>query len=115
MIPAQTLYPRTGDTNTIYLNQAITNPAITVGDYTMYHEFEYDPVLFEKKNVLYQYPINHDRLKIGKFCSIASGVRFLFNRCFTKPGDWTRRTLPRHGTTKAILKSAMMYGSAIRR
>lgn len=79
MIPAQTLYPRTGDTNTIYLNQAITNPAITVGDYTMYHEFEYDPELFEKKNVLYQYPINHDRLKIGKFCSIASGVRFLFN------------------------------------
>lgn len=65
MIPAQTLYPRTGDKNTIYLNQAITNPAITVGDYTMYHEFEYDPVLFEKKNVLYQYPINHDRLKIG--------------------------------------------------
>lgn len=128
MIPAQTLYPRTGDKNTIYLNQAITNPAITVGDYTMYHEFEYDPVLFEKKNVLYQYPINHDRLKIGKFCSIASGVRFLLRpttrwarfqpirfRCFTKPGDWTCRTLPGHGTTKAILKSAMMYGSAIRR
>ena len=42
----------------------------------MYHEFAYDPRLFETNNVLYQYPINHDRLIIGKFCSIASGVRF---------------------------------------
>uniref|UniRef100_UPI0024931888 CatB-related O-acetyltransferase n=2 Tax=Lachnospiraceae TaxID=186803 RepID=UPI0024931888 len=29
--------------------------------------------------VLYHYPINHDRLIIGKFCSLACGVRFLFN------------------------------------
>ena len=45
----------------------------------MYHSCEGDPTLFEKKNVLYHYPINRDRLVIGKFCSIASGVRFLFN------------------------------------
>ena len=45
----------------------------------MYHEFAYDPRLFETNNVLYQYPINRDRLIIGKFCSIASCVRFLFN------------------------------------
>ena len=28
--------------------------------------------------VLYHYPINHDRLVIGKFCSIACGTKFLF-------------------------------------
>lgn len=57
----------------------ITNPAIHVGDYTMYNDFVNDPVGFEKNNTLYHYPINHDRLIIGKFCSIACGAKFLFN------------------------------------
>ena len=35
--------------------------------------------MFEQNNVLYHYPINKDKLIIGKFCSIACGVRFLFN------------------------------------
>jgi len=78
-IPEKKIYPRTGDRQTIYLKDAITNPDITVGDYTMYNDFTKDPILFEKNNVLYQYPINHDRLVIGKFCSIACGARFLFN------------------------------------
>ena len=38
-----------------------------------------DPCLFEQNNVLYHYPINHERLIIGKFCSIACGAKFLFN------------------------------------
>ena len=29
--------------------------------------------------MLYHYPINHERLIIGKFCSIACGAKFLFN------------------------------------
>ena len=29
--------------------------------------------------MLYHYPINHDRLIIGKFCSIACGAKFVFN------------------------------------
>jgi virginiamycin A acetyltransferase len=37
-----------------------------------------DPKKFEKNNVLYHYPINKDRLIIGKFCSIACGAKFLF-------------------------------------
>lgn len=73
------IYPRTGDRETVYLKNVITNPAIQVGDYTMYNDFVNDPALFEKNNVLYHYPVNHDRLKIGKFCSIACGARFLFN------------------------------------
>lgn len=73
------IYPRTGDYQTVYLNQVIANPNIIVGDYTMYNDFVNDPTEFEKNNVLYHYPINGDRLIIGKFCSIACGVKFLFN------------------------------------
>ena len=45
----------------------------------MYNDFVHDPRMFEQNNVLYHYPINHDKLIIGKFCSIACGVKFLFN------------------------------------
>ena len=78
-IPVKQIYPRTGDKETIYLKHVITNPNITVGDFTMYNDFVNDPALFEKNNVLYHYPINHDKLQIGKFCSIACGAKFLFN------------------------------------
>lgn len=78
-IPENQVYPRTGDQQTIYLKNVITDPSITVGEYTMYNDFINNPKLFEKMNVLYHYPINHDRLLIGKFCSIACGARFLFN------------------------------------
>lgn len=78
-IPEKNIYPRTGDKQTIYLKNVITDDAIIVGEYTMYNDFVNDPKLFEKNNVLYHYPINHDKLIIGKFCSIACGARFLFN------------------------------------
>lgn len=79
MAAANNIYPRTGDTHTVYLKNVITNPNIEVGDYTMYNDFVNDPAGFERNNVLYHYPINHDKLIIGKFCSIACGVKFLFN------------------------------------
>ena len=78
-IPEKQIYPRTGDRRTVYLKNVVANPNITVGDYTMYNDFRDDPTLFEQNNVLYHYPVNHDRLIIGKFCSIACGARFLFN------------------------------------
>lgn len=78
-IPENKIYPRTGDKETIYLKNVIKNCNIEVGDYTMYNDFVNDPTLFEKNNVLYHYPINHDKLIIGKFCSIACGAKFLFN------------------------------------
>ncbi|SCH03309.1 Streptogramin A acetyltransferase [uncultured Clostridium sp.] len=79
MADSKKLYPRTGDTQTIYLKNAITSPDIVMGDYTMYNDFADNPIKFEQNNVLYHYPINHDRLLIGKFCSIACGAKFLFN------------------------------------
>ena len=45
----------------------------------MYHDFVNDPINFEKKNILYHYPMNHDKLMIGKYCSIACGAKFIFN------------------------------------
>jgi len=72
------IYPRTGDRETVYLKNVVTNPNIQIGEYTMYNDFVHDPRHFEKNNVLYQYPINGDSLRIGKFCSIACGAKFLF-------------------------------------
>lgn len=79
MADSKKIYPRTGDMQTVYLKNVITKPNIEAGDYTMYNDFVNDPGEFEKNNVLYHYPINHDRLIIGKFCSIACGAKFLFN------------------------------------
>lgn len=73
------IYPRTGDKQTVYLNAVIKDPQIEVGDYTIYNDFIADPLLFEKNNVLYHYPILREKLIIGKFCSIACGTKFLFN------------------------------------
>lgn len=73
------IYPRTGDQETVYLKSVVTDPSIMVGDFTMYNDFVNDPRQFEKNNVQYYYPINHDKLVIGKFCSIACGAKFLFN------------------------------------
>lgn len=73
------MYPRTGDMQTVYLKSVITRPTIEVGDYTIYNDFVNNPMDFEKNNVLYHYPVNNDRLVIGKFCSIACGAKFIFN------------------------------------
>ena len=78
-IPAKKWYPHPGDMQTIYLRQAITDPAISVGEYTIYNDFIQDPAGFERNNVLYHYPIHREQLIIGKFCSIACGAKFLFN------------------------------------
>lgn len=77
-ISEKKIYPRTGDTQTVYLKNVITESGIEIGDYTMYNDFVNDPRDFEKNNVLYHYPINGDKLKVGKFCSIACGAKFLF-------------------------------------
>lgn len=71
------IYPRTGDRETVYLKNVVTDPSIVVGDFTMYNDFVHDPRQFERNNVLYHYPVNHDKLIIGKFCSIACGAKFL--------------------------------------
>ncbi len=79
MIPQWKIYPRSQGHSTVYLQNVVTDPSITVGEYTTYDDFVQDPRDFQRNNVLYHYPINQERLVIGKFCSIACGVKFLFS------------------------------------
>ena len=79
MIPQWKIYPRSQGHSTVYLQNVVTDPSITVGEYTTYDDFVNDPREFQKNNVLYHYPVNQERLVIGKFCSIACGAKFLFN------------------------------------
>lgn len=79
MIPQWKIYPRSQGHSTVYLKNVVTDPSIEVGEYTIYDDFVRDPRDFQRNNVLYHYPINHERLIIGKFCSIACGAKFLFN------------------------------------
>ncbi|GJM35190.1 MAG: Vat family streptogramin A O-acetyltransferase [Saprospiraceae bacterium] len=60
-----------------FLKNIIQNPNIIVGDYTYYDDFE-DVHNFEK-NVKYHFDFIGDKLIIGKFCMIASGVTFIMN------------------------------------
>lgn len=72
------IMPANGE-NMCFLKNAITKSNIIVGDYTYYHDFE-SVDDFEDKSVLYHFdPENY--LKIGKFCSIASGIQFLMSSC----------------------------------
>jgi len=73
----ETLYPIKGIMRTVYLKNIITNPQIIVGNYTYYDDPE-DVSNFEK-NVLYLFDFIGDRLIIGNFCQIATGVRFIMN------------------------------------
>ncbi len=72
------IYPREFDSQIVYLKNVITKPNIEVGDYTIYNDYVNDPRDFEKNNVLYHYPVNNDKLIVGKFCSIACGAKFMF-------------------------------------
>ena len=45
------IYPRTGDKETVYLKDVVSNPNIQVGEFTIYNDFVNDPRDFEKKNV----------------------------------------------------------------
>jgi virginiamycin A acetyltransferase len=68
------LHPVEGQDGVVFLKPLITSPNIEVGEYT-YYDDPVDPRAFERDAVLYAFgPV---RLTIGRFCAIASGVRFL--------------------------------------
>lgn len=73
------VYPREGELQTVYLKSVVDDPNITIGKYSMYNDFCHDPRDFQKNNVLYHYPVNHDRLIMGRYCSVACGAKFIFN------------------------------------
>lgn len=94
MIPRWKIYPRSQGHSTVYLQNVVTDPSIEVGEYTIYDDFVHDPRDFQRNNVLYHYPINQERLVIGKFCSIACGAKFLFNSGNHALGSLSTYTFP---------------------
>jgi len=69
-----TLHPVAGHPRVVFLKPLIRSPKIEVGDYSYYDDPD-DPTAFEEKNVLYAY--GPERLVIGRYCALATGVRFV--------------------------------------
>jgi virginiamycin A acetyltransferase len=70
-------YPLMGYNRLCFLKNIVKNPNIIVGDYTYYDDFE--SVENFEKNVKYHFDFTGDKLIIGKFCMIASDVKFIMN------------------------------------
>ena len=68
------LHPVEGQDRVVYLRPLVTDPRIEVGEYTYYDDPD-DALGFERTAVLYAY--GPERLIIGRYCAIASGVRFV--------------------------------------
>lgn len=67
------IFPVEGCKTVTYVRPTVTNPNIIVGDFTYFSDTDFE------KHVLHHYDFNGDRLIIGKFCQIASGVTFIMN------------------------------------
>ena len=67
------LHPVPGYDKEIYVRPAVSDPRIIVGDFTYIADSDFE------SHVTHFYPWSRDRLIIGKFCQIASGVEFMMN------------------------------------
>ena len=68
-----TVHPIAGYEEEIYVKPTVSNPNIIVGDFTYIADSEFE------SHVTHHYKWNGDKLIIGKFCQIASGVEFVMN------------------------------------
>lgn len=68
-----TIYPIKGYEKEIYVKPTIKNNNIIVGDFTYIADSDF------ASHVTHHYDFNNDKLIIGKFCQIASGVEFIMN------------------------------------
>jgi virginiamycin A acetyltransferase len=69
-----TLHPVAGQPRVVFLKPLVTDPRIEVGEYTYYDDPE-DALAFERDAFLYA--VGPERLIIGRYCALASGVRFI--------------------------------------
>lgn len=68
-----TIHPIKGYDKEIYVKPTIKSKNIIVGDFTYIADSEFE------SHVTHHYDFNNDKLIIGKFCQIASGVEFIMN------------------------------------
>jgi virginiamycin A acetyltransferase len=76
-INPSTVFPLAGYDRLCFLKNVVNHPEFTIGDYTYYDDFS--SVENFQKNVKYLFDFSQDRLSIGKFCMLASGVEFIMN------------------------------------
>ena len=67
------IHPIPGIDTVTYVKPAIQNPNIIVGEFTYFSDVDFE------RQVIHHYEFYGDRLIIGKFCQIASGVQFVMN------------------------------------
>lgn len=67
------IFPINGVETVTYVKPTIKNPNIIVGDFTYFSDVDFE------SHVTHHYDFNGDKLIIGKFCQIASGVNFIMN------------------------------------
>ena len=67
------IHPIAGYDKEIYVKPTVKNPNIIVGDFTYIADSQFE------SHVTHLYEWNGDKLIIGKFCQIASGVEFVMN------------------------------------
>ena len=70
---ANTIHPIDGYDKEIYIKPTIKNENIIVGEFSYIADYEFE------SHVTHLYSFNNDKLIIGKFCQIASGVEFIMN------------------------------------
>jgi len=77
-IPADptVLHPFPGHPRVVLLKPLVTSELIEVGEYSYYDDPD-EPTAFETRNVLYHY--GPEKLVIGRFCALGTGVRFIMN------------------------------------
>jgi len=71
------VYPNPEIKEVVFLRNVIQRANIEVGDYT-YYDDPVAPLDFEQ-HVTHHYEFLGDKLVIGKFCAIASGIEFVMN------------------------------------
>jgi virginiamycin A acetyltransferase len=65
-----------GHPGAVFLSAVIDHPRIDAGDYS--YAFDFDPPDdWAARLAPYLYPFSCERLRIGRFCQIANGVRFI--------------------------------------
>jgi len=73
-----TIHPLPGVAQIGFLKPIVDHPRIEIGDYT-YYDDPAGPEHFVDRCVRYHFEHIGDRLIIGRFCAIASGVEFIMN------------------------------------
>ena len=72
-----TLFPLDRIERLCFLKNLVGKSSIEIGDYNYYDDF--DDVRNFERNVRYLFDFSGDKLIIGRFCMIASGVEFIMN------------------------------------